>query len=476
MKISLISVFSLFLMFCFNFINISSQSEQNNYSQYYRQDYNRNSCLQNNIGQNTESNIFGQEDNCLESLTSNDSKSNKIFNFAHKNLRDYADKLLANILTIKINNKGSANILFVSDFNIISPEVSLNFAQALVDILDLKLDDTDNRDKINWIISSLSLTPLEIDLLYDIGIGYMRSCVLAKYLLDQLDKIFVRDFNKIKLFIKKFNKLTRAMLVKNYFLEYGPGSNNWQELQNIFPQTCQSLNSIHQALFLDSDLSFGLTITEIVEHEKIYIDRDKFLNLLGFKIKNIDNLSNYTDFQNLHGLILDNNNISNIGNSFENLKSLKSLCLRHNYIQEIGENAFNGLKSLEKLDLGENFIETVSPKAFLDLSKLKELLLDYNKLAYLHRDAFKNQNQLEILFLSKNNFERFEPGIFRNLKNIEILNLSKNRLAELSINSFRAFDKVKLKILLLEKLKLSDKDMADILKYFADSQITFKYN
>ncbi|RXM90826.1 Fibromodulin [Acipenser ruthenus] len=158
--------------------------------------------------------------------------------------------------------------------------------------------------------------------------------------------------------------------------------------------------------------------------------------------------------RSLSDLRLSNNKINKIHpNTFEGLENLTSLLLNYNQIPDIG-TALKGLKSLSLLDLSNNKLKKL-PGNLPD--RLHQLYLEFNKINAIPDDYFRKFPKLQYVRLSNN--ELTDKGIPSNTfnttslieldlsynrlqkipsvnTNLEHLYLQANEITEFSINSF----------------------------------------
>ncbi|XP_076656678.1 extracellular matrix protein 2-like [Halictus rubicundus] len=136
------------------------------------------------------------------------------------------------------------------------------------------------------------------------------------------------------------------------------------------------------------------------------------LRLLDLSHNNLSYLRDniFQHAKNLEGLLLSNNNISNIPD-VQTMPRLRGLVLSHNEINQIADMKCD---SLEMLSLRDNNITVIDNTTFLGLPALQVLDLSENKLATL------------------------PIGWARSLKNLVILNLDSNLFARLSDTSLTA--------------------------------------
>jgi Leucine-rich repeat (LRR) protein len=97
--------------------------------------------------------------------------------------------------------------------------------------------------------------------------------------------------------------------------------------------------------------------------------------------------------------------------SFEKLRRLKVLQVRHCHVKEIEAGAFDSLTSLKSLYLDSNDLESLPPKVFSKLKKLKLLTIHTNRLQFLDENLLDKNSLLASVYLVNNPFV-YIPQIF----------------------------------------------------------------
>lgn len=160
----------------------------------------------------------------------------------------------------------------------------------------------------------------------------------------------------------------------------------------------------------------------------------------------IDEISPYT-FYNLSSieiLYLDNNNISTITHDlFRQENYLDVLIIRYNEIWSININAFQHLNRLSELDLSHNKLTVINEIIFRPLQGLIKLNLEGNHLNSVNKDSFPELKRLTTLYLSNNKIDNIEAGTFEKLDHLYNLFLSNNKLSHLHNGSFASLLRLK---------------------------------
>ena len=154
--------------------------------------------------------------------------------------------------------------------------------------------------------------------------------------------------------------------------------------------------------------------------------KDEDLNV-NFNPLDQEDLEYITKLTNLEILSIGGNELSELPDSFGNLKNLKALSLARNKFTYIPEVIFD-FNKLEKLYLYKNEIANI-PKRIEKLKKLTDLTINYNKIEEIPVFFYK-LNKLTSLWLDHNQIEEITNDI-SNLKSLKILGLHNNKLKKI---------------------------------------------
>ncbi|XP_076301903.1 uncharacterized protein LOC143220034 [Lasioglossum baleicum] len=131
-------------------------------------------------------------------------------------------------------------------------------------------------------------------------------------------------------------------------------------------------------------------------------------------------------------LILSNNNIINLSEDLlKALKSLKSLDLSENWIENIHTRSFNDLYRLENLNFSKNNLATFDTSLLKALPTLLTLDLSYNHIHLIERTIDGTVTKVISLNLSHNNISQIPKNLFDSLSNLQYLDLSFNQIHSL---------------------------------------------
>ncbi|XP_035412281.1 TLR4 interactor with leucine rich repeats [Cygnus atratus] len=141
----------------------------------------------------------------------------------------------------------------------------------------------------------------------------------------------------------------------------------------------------------------------------------------------------FTGLAKLRFLDLSGNKQSSLRHAdiFGPLRSLHTLLLASNSLQQLTGGLFQHLPSLAKLSLSGNRLSHLAPDAFTGLGSLKELRLEGNLLSHLPAALLEPLSSLEALDLSRNALTALHPATFGPLGHLRELSLRDNALATL---------------------------------------------
>lgn len=108
---------------------------------------------------------------------------------------------------------------------------------------------------------------------------------------------------------------------------------------------------------------------------------------------------------------------------------IRDLYLDLNQIHHIESGAFGeATKTLQSLSLTRNLLEDFPYDDLVSMKKLKQIGLGYNQLKSIRSYAFPTSDTLESIDLSHNQISKIEPGAFANLHEVSLIDLSRNQL------------------------------------------------
>ncbi|XP_019623044.1 PREDICTED: uncharacterized protein LOC109469102, partial [Branchiostoma belcheri] len=143
----------------------------------------------------------------------------------------------------------------------------------------------------------------------------------------------------------------------------------------------------------------------------------------------------FSAFLELSHLYLDHNNLTHVKwNWFSGLmfpKSLRTLSLAHNHINNIDPKCFQNITILEGLLLNSNYLQNIRPFWFHGLRNLVRLSLKSNSIKSIHPQAFESLSRLRELDLSRNAFTCLSSDSMKALQMLRLLEVSGNRLPPL---------------------------------------------
>ncbi|XP_061321085.1 TLR4 interactor with leucine rich repeats [Pezoporus flaviventris] len=138
----------------------------------------------------------------------------------------------------------------------------------------------------------------------------------------------------------------------------------------------------------------------------------------------------FTGLAKLRFLDLSGNQQSSLRHPdiFGPLRSLHTLLLASNSLQQLTGGLFQHLPGLAKLSLSGNRLAHLAPDAFTGLGSLKELRLEGNLLSHLPAALLEPLSSLEALDLSRNALTSLHPATFGHLDRLRELSLRDNAL------------------------------------------------
>ncbi|KAJ5070503.1 hypothetical protein M0811_10772 [Anaeramoeba ignava] len=242
----------------------------------------------------------------------------------------------------------------------------------------------------------------------------------------------VSSFKKIKILIANRNKISKVSPLIHELGDLEVLKLDRNELKN-FPENPQVVanslitlslneNQFEQipAIFKEMRSLIDLSLNRNnIKEFTIELENLKGLDLSKNSISNISS-SALSSLTKLEYLFMDHNNISHVPSSIGALACLRILYMSSNKIQKLPDT-FCVLEKLEEISLSSNLIN-VLPKDIGRLQNLSKLSLDNNNLRKLP-ESFSNLRNLSVLILSGNKFKNF-PLVITKLKRLEILHIS----------------------------------------------------
>ncbi|KPM09626.1 Toll/interleukin-1 receptor-like protein [Sarcoptes scabiei] len=160
------------------------------------------------------------------------------------------------------------------------------------------------------------------------------------------------------------------------------------------------------------------TFTGLEVLNALFLDSNRFQNIHPAAFSNVSGLME---------LNISNNRLDQVPQAIQNLRSLRSLDLSYNKIQDISNASYRGLEQLYGLNLEANIIGNLSRGDFLDLPSLRVLNLAANRIGSVEQGTFDNIPDLHALRLDSNSVIDINR-LFVNLRDLLMLNISANRI------------------------------------------------
>ncbi|XP_066287687.1 insulin-like growth factor-binding protein complex acid labile subunit [Branchiostoma lanceolatum] len=196
------------------------------------------------------------------------------------------------------------------------------------------------------------------------------------------------------------------------------------------------------------ELTYGTVKFLNLIYMRMYIYRSGFFDCLPRTIQTlwldlniIENLPKnlFVRLKNLQVLRLSQCWMSSIEmGAFEGLESLKELHLSGNKLTALDPHVLSPVyESLEVLNLGNNLNFQLQPGHFRNLTLLKILALQNNGIRSFESDHFEGLGNLIQLQIGYNqaNYKPTKEGIFRYIPNLEVFLAKKNDAAEFSLDA-----------------------------------------
>jgi hypothetical protein len=158
---------------------------------------------------------------------------------------------------------------------------------------------------------------------------------------------------------------------------------------------------------------------------------------VGEPVRSLSNLllSDAQEFEKLPNshrvshVLLDNNYITSLENTFFKSEWVGKLNVNCNRIQIVKNTDFIGIQNLKELILGNNYIKRLEAKAFEPLKQLHLLDLSNNGMEHIDVHAFDGLEYLNFLYLNRNKIATLQPGTFASTAKLRSLELSNNELS-----------------------------------------------
>ncbi|XP_067349966.1 leucine-rich repeat neuronal protein 3-like [Channa argus] len=164
--------------------------------------------------------------------------------------------------------------------------------------------------------------------------------------------------------------------------------------------------------------------------------------VLLLQTNNIINVGETLDYlANITEIDLSQNNISSVSDvCLGSLPQLLSLHMEENWIQELSDSCLAFLPSLQEFYINHNLISSISPGALQGLGRLLRLHLNSNRLTSVNSQWFEPLPNLEILMLGENPILALSDMNFKPLGNLRSLVLARMNLTEIPDNALVGLD------------------------------------
>ncbi|XP_058502213.1 leucine-rich repeat neuronal protein 3-like [Solea solea] len=153
-------------------------------------------------------------------------------------------------------------------------------------------------------------------------------------------------------------------------------------------------------------------------------------------------------------LLLQTNNIVNVGKTLDYLVNITEIDLSQNNISLVNDVRLGYLPQLLSLHVEENWIQELFDSCLASLPNLQEFYINHNQILSISPRAFQGLGRLLRLHLNSNRLTSINSLWFEHLPNLEILMLGENPILELSDINFKPLSH--LRSLVLARMNLTD--------------------
>lgn len=112
---------------------------------------------------------------------------------------------------------------------------------------------------------------------------------------------------------------------------------------------------------------------------------------------------------------------------------INSLFVWYSGLNAIHIDNFKDIVALTEVDLQNNNISDLGQSTFALNIKIKKLNLSWNRIVFLPRDYLNTLTDLEWFLINNNEIETF-PSLFQNNKKLKYVNLSNNRIKSMQVD------------------------------------------
>uniref|UniRef100_A0A8C8AWR8 TLR4 interactor with leucine rich repeats n=1 Tax=Otus sunia TaxID=257818 RepID=A0A8C8AWR8_9STRI len=192
----------------------------------------------------------------------------------------------------------------------------------------------------------------------------------------------------------------------------------YNRIRSLHPKAFERLGRLEE-LYLGNNLLPALapgTLSALAKLRILYVNANEIGRLSAASFSGLGRLPNLLYLSLRHPDI------------FGPLRSLHTLLLASNSLQQLTGGLFQHLPGLVKLSLSGNRLAHLAPDAFTGLGSLKDLRLEGNLLSHLPAALLEPLSSLEALDLSRNALTALHPATFGHLGRLRELSLRDNRV------------------------------------------------
>lgn len=247
-----------------------------------------------------------------------------------------------------------------------------------------------------------------------------------------------------------YNKLVE---LEDYFLPYPSITYLNLTNNNISRISLHAFSMMSSLKILDLSNNSIANVSNSLRNMKalvLLVLNDNNISEIGLSLESLQYLDlsnnaltsiNFTNMSNLQTLMLSNNRLEKLKNTFTNVIGLKKLILSNNQISVVPKETFSDLLGLVLLDLQGNHISRLDLGAFTNLNRLKTLVLSNNKLKFIDGYLFFGLMNLNVLNISNNYLSQLNGSVFFPLENLTVLDVSNNRLQDFRVDEVKQHSK-----------------------------------
>ncbi|XP_060515926.1 carboxypeptidase N subunit 2-like [Cylas formicarius] len=259
----------------------------------------------------------------------------------------------------------------------------------------------------------------------------------------ELNSLYL-DNNPLKFFHMNTSNKLETLSLKNCHLTSFDQTSTYR-LKSL-SELNLSNNNLKSVSGKDFAYMIQLSVLDLSNNNLSKLDNDVFkknakLQKLTLDNNNFKTLPNFTlpdgDIFQIYTFSCRNCGLTNVGqNTFKNMPAIISLQLSHNNLTNV-ENTFGDIKSLKILDISYNQIQVLSTKAFQHNRNLENLNVAGNPLMALNPEVFAATKAIRKIDASNTKLYKLWSNKNVILESVKKLIVSSNQLTTLSVEDFK---------------------------------------